>query len=171
MTEIQAILIIVYVLLAALLVLVLLYGRLHYVIKMILVVSVSALYFYSYDGWKQVQGWPTQTTLPDHFLLHASVIEEPDQEKGTNGQIFIWASTLQGSFPSSEPRAYVVPYNQEVHSTLEDALRNMRNGNVRLGAKTIIGPEFQNTKYRSGVGEESYKLEITPLPDPSLPEK
>ncbi|CAA6804101.1 MAG: Unknown protein [uncultured Thiotrichaceae bacterium] len=171
MTEIQAILIIAYVLLTALLVLLLLYGRLHYIFKLMLVVSVGALYLFSYQGWKQVQGWPSKTDLPDSFLLHASVIDEPDQEKGTKGQIFIWASTLKGSFPVSEPRAYEVPYDQEVHGSLEDALRNMRNGNVQLGAKKMSTGEMKKSQYRDGVGDESYKLEFKPLPDPALPEK
>ena len=171
MTEIQTILIIAYVLLAALLVLVLLYGRLHYIFKLLLVIIVAALYLVSYQGWKQVKGWPSRTVLPDSFLLHASVIDEPDQQRGTKGQIFIWASTLRGSFPATEPRAYEIPYDQEIHSSLEDALRDMRNGNVQLGAKKISGGEIKKSQYRDGVGDESYQLEFKVLPDPALPEK
>lgn len=171
MTEIQTILIIAYVLLAALLLLVLVYGRLHFVFKLMLVVMVAALYHFSYQGWKQVQGWPSQTTLPDNFILHASVIDEPDQEKGSKGQIFVWASELKGSFPSSEPRAYVLPYDQEVHSSLEDALRNMRNGVVELGAKKSREAGTKNADFRYGIGDENFILEFTPLPDPALPEK
>ena len=171
MTEIQTILIVAYVILAALLVLVLVYGRIRTLFKLALVCLVFCLYIYSYQGWKQVQGWPSQTSLPENFLLHASVIDEPDQEQGTKGKIFIWASTLKGSFPATEPRAYEVPYNQEVHSSLEDALRNMRNGNVQLGAKQKQGGELKKSQYRDGVGEENYILEFRPLPDPALPEK
>lgn len=171
MTETQTILIIAYVLLTALLVLVLLYGRLHYVLKLLLVVVTTGLYLYSYNGWKEVQGWPSQTSVPDNFLLHASVIDEPDQEKGTKGKIFIWGSTLQGSFSATEPRAYEIPYDQEIHSSLEDALRDMRNGNVQLGAKKISGGEINKSQYRDGVGDENYLLEFKALPDPALPEK
>lgn len=170
MTEVQTVLIIVYVLLAALLLLVLVYGRIHSAFKLVLVVLVSVLYHFSYQGWKQVQGWPSQTKLPEHFLLHASVIDEPDQDKGTKGKIFIWASELEGSFPAAEPRAYIMPYDQEIHSSLEDALRNMRNGVVELGAKKSK-EAGKNADYRKGVGEENFILEFTPLPDPALPEK
>lgn len=171
MTEIQTLLITVYVLLAALLVLVLVYGRLHFVLKLMLVIGVAALYHFSYQGWKQVQGWPSQTPLPEHFLLHASVIEEPDQEKGSMGHIFIWASTLEGSFPATEPRAYVMAYDQKIHSSLEDALRNMRNGNVQLGARKKTLTDSNKSQYLEGVGEENFTLEFSPLPDPELPEK
>lgn len=171
MTEIQTILIIAYVLLSALLLLVLVYGRLHYLFKMVLVVMVASLYHFSYQGWKQVQGWPSKTALPDNFLLHASVIDEPDIAEGSKGKIFIWASALTGSFPASEPRAYVVPYDQQVHSSLEDALRNMRNGVIELGAKKARQEGSKNADYRFGVGEENFILEFSPLPDPALPEK
>jgi hypothetical protein len=171
MTEVQIILVIAYALLSALLVLVLIYGRLHYGFKLALVVLTASLYVVSYKGWQQVQGWPTQTSFPDQFLLHASVIDEPDQEEGTKGQIFIWATRLEGSFPAGEPRAYVVPYGQELHSSLEDALRNMRNGNVQLGAKTAKEEGDKNVKFRGRVGTENDDLEFTTLPDPSLPEK
>ncbi len=171
MTEVQTILTIAYALLTALLVLVLIYGRLHYGFKLALVGLAAILYVVSYQGWQQVQGWSTQTSLPDHFLLHASVIDEPDQEEGTKGQIFIWATKLKGSFPAAEPRAYVVPYGQELHSSLEDALRNMRNGNVQLGAKSAEEEGDRNEKYRGRVGIENNNFEFTNLPDPSLPEK
>ena len=171
MTEIQTLLITAYVLLTALLMLVLVYGRIHYVFKMMLVVCAAALYHFSYQGWKQVQGWPSQTALPEHFLLHASVIDEPDQEKGSLGQIFIWASTLEGGFPAAEPRAYAIVYDQEIHGSLEDALRNMRNGNVQLGASKNRQIDLNNAQYLEGVGEENFTLEFSPLPDPALPEK
>ena len=171
MTEIQTILIIAYVLMTFLLLLVLAYGRAHYTIKLLLILLAVPLYHYSYQGWKQVQGWPSQTSLPEHFLLHASVIDEPDLEQGSKGQIYIWASTLEGSFPASEPRAYVLPYDQQNHSSLEDALRNMRNGNVQLGAKRNKAIVITNEKMLNGVGDENFKLEFSPLPDPALPEK
>lgn len=171
MTEIQTILIIAYVLLSALLLLVIVYGRLHYVLKLVLVGLTTVLYFYSYQGWKQVQGWPTQTAIPEHFLLHASVIDEPDKEAGSKGQIFIWASKLEGSFPASEPRAYVVPYGQELHSSLEEALRNMRNGNVQLGVSSSAEKGSRDDEYNGRVGNDNDEIVFNTLADPALPEK
>lgn len=171
MTEIQIILIIAYVLLSALLLLVLVYGRLHFVLKLVLVCLTTALYFFSYQGWKQVQGWATQTAVPEHFLLHASVIEEPDLEEGNKGKIFIWASKLEGSFPVSEPRAYVVPYGQELHSSLEEALRNMRNGNVQIGMSASAEEGTRDEEYSGRIGNDLDEIIFMTLPDPSLPEK
>ncbi|MBU0654082.1 MAG: hypothetical protein KJ914_03005 [Gammaproteobacteria bacterium] len=172
MTEMLTLLVLAYIFLLAMLVLVITHGRLHWLFKLGLVALAGGFYLISYQGWKQVQGWPSRVELPDKFLLHASVIEEPDQEKGTQGRIFVWASNLQGSKPADEPRAYEIAYEREVHSALEDALRNQRNGNVQIGTKG------GNKAARDGapvsvrqLGEVQDKLKFSNLPDPALPEK
>lgn len=172
MNEMLMLLAVAYIFLAALLVLVLLYGRIAWLLKLLLVLITTGLYWVSYQGWKEVQGWPSQVELPAKFLLHASVIEEPNQEAGTTGRIFIWASNLKGNKPAGEPRAYIVPYDREVHSSLQDALRNQRNGNVQIGVKER-NKNVQNeapTHVRQ-LGQIHEKLKFIELPDPALPEK
>lgn len=172
MNEMLMLLALAYIFLLALLVLVLVYGRLPWRFKLLLVFAASGLYWVSYQGWKQVQGWPSQTELPAKFLLHASVIEEPDQEQGTTGRIFIWASNLQGNKPAGEPRAYTLAYDRELHASLQGALRNQRNGNVQIGVKernkTLAGSAPVNVRQ---LGQVHEKLKFTELPDPALPEK
>lgn len=172
MNEMLMLLVVAYIFLLALLVLVLVYGRIPWLAKLVLILMASGLYGVSYQGWKQVQGWPSSADLPAKFLLHASVVEEPDQEQGTMGQIFIWASNLQGNKPAGEPRAYMIAYDREVHSSLQDALRNQRNGNVQIGVKE----RNKNAQNAAPVnvrqlGQVQEKLKFTELPDPALPEK
>ena len=71
MNEILMLLVVAYIFLLALLVLVLLYARLPWWLKLLLVIAAMGLYWLSYQGWKQVQGWPSAVELPDKFLLHA----------------------------------------------------------------------------------------------------
>ena len=100
------------------------------------------------------------------------MIEEPDPEAGTAGRIFIWASNLQGSFPASEPRAYEIPYGREVHSNLEDALRNQREGNVQIGE--VMAKSATTGKAPASIrqlGEAAIQLKFHKLADPALPEK
>lgn len=172
MNEMLMLLVVAYIVLLALLVLVLLYGRLPWLVKLGLVIITSGLYWVSYQAWTQVQGWPSSVALPDKFLLHASVIDEPDQEQGTAGRIFIWASNLQGNKPADEPRAYLLPYERELHSSLQDALRNQRNGNVQIGVKEG-DKKLENAAPVNirQLGEVHEKLKFTELPDPALPEK
>ncbi|MEN9503466.1 MAG: hypothetical protein RI964_2751 [Pseudomonadota bacterium] len=172
MNEMLTLLVVAYIFLLAMLVLVVTHGRLHWLIKLLLVVITTGFYWVSYQGWQQVQGWPAQASLPDKFLLHASVIEEPNQEKGTNGRIFMWASNLNGSKPEGAPRAYQIEYGREVHSALQDALRNQRNGNVQIGTKehkhTTKDGVQTNAKQLSDLKDD---LKFSNLPDPALPEK
>ena len=173
MNEMLTLLVVAYVFLLAMLLLVVTHGRLPVVAKFALVLVAVGFYWLSYQGWKQAQGWPASASLPDKFLLHASVIEEPNQEKGTSGRVFIWASNLKGSKPEGEPRAYEIPYDREVHTALEDALRNQRNGNVQIGTKegTKHAAEGSAPVVIRQLGEVHDKLTFTGLPDPALPEK
>lgn len=168
MTEIQITLIVAYVLMAALLGLTLTYGRIHWGLKFTLLALVISGYALSYNGWKQIQGWPSKTALPDHFLLHASVIEEPNDQQGTKGRIFIWASNLADNQIASEPRAYEMQYQQKLHASLEEAMRNMRDGNIQLGGRAKQGDKVVKS---ARTGEQPSEFEFNPLPDPALPEK
>ncbi|MBK8453273.1 MAG: hypothetical protein WAQ53_10405 [Thiofilum sp.] len=172
MTEALLLQVFAYVLLLALVSLALIYAPFKTWLKLGLVLLTTGCYLLAYQAWQQTQGWPSHTTLPDKFLLHASVIDEPDVEAGTKGKIFIWASTLKGSFPVSEPRAYLIPYGKQAHSALEDALKNMREGNLQMGGLSK-GSQKGNKPPQNldGIGEEQLELKFEKLPDPSLPEK
>ncbi|MCP3869048.1 MAG: hypothetical protein GY703_13290 [Gammaproteobacteria bacterium] len=171
MNQITLLLVLAYVVLAALVLLTLIKGRLPTLVKLILVIGTSALYFVSYQGWKSSQGWATATPLPERFLLHASVIQEPDKSTGSPGSVYIWVSDLVDGKPADEPRAYAVSYDKKLHSDLEDALRGMRNGVVQLGRVTRVTDKPDRPTDVTRMGERREKVEIHALPDPALPEK
>ncbi len=171
MTESILLLVLAYVALTALLAAALIRARLHWGLKLLLVVAASGLYFISYQGWREVQGWPVSGGLPQRFLLHASVIEEPDKSSGSPGEIFIWASDLVDGRPSGRPRAYRVDYDKTLHSDLQDALRNMRNGVVQLGRISSDDGTVGLPRDYTRMGERRERIEIYSLPDPALPEK
>ena len=106
MNELLLGLTVAYIFLIVLLLLVLIYSRLHPVFKLGLLCLSVGFYIVSYEGWKQAQGWPSLVELPDKFLLHFAVIEEPDEELDTEGRIFIWSTDLYGEEPAAVPRAY-----------------------------------------------------------------
>jgi hypothetical protein len=171
MTEVLFGLVLAYVFLLALLMLMLLYTRWPWLLKAVMVLLVCGFYLLSYKVWREAQGWPSTAALPERFLLHASVIEEPDQSKGSKGQIFVWASDLAGHRPAAQPRAYRLPYDKQVHSALEDAMQNMRNGIVQLGHAREMQEDPSQPRDLTRFGEHRRELEFTALPDPALPEK
>jgi len=165
-------LVLAYVALTALLVTALISTRLPLLVKAFLTLATIGLYAASYLGWQSVQGWPAPLKpLPERFLLHASVIQEPDQAAGTEGVIYIWLSDLVDGVPSEQPRAYRLAYDKPLHADLEEALRNMRNGNIQLGRVTRITDTPDRPTDLTRLGEYRDVIKFYDLPDPALPEK
>lgn len=171
MTEIQITLLLAYVAFTALLVLALIHGRLNWLVKLGVLIVATGFYWVSYQGWQQSLGWPSSTALPDKFLLHFAVIEEPDDTQGTEGTIFLWLTDLPDDELAAEPRAYRLPYDQETHSKVESAMRRAKAGNLQLGIRRGSDdlPEVQ--KFKNELGDKHLDIEFHPVPDPSLPEK
>ena len=155
----------------ALLALSLIFSRLPVLAKVLLLIITAGAYIFAYQGWKEAQGWPATTSLPEQFLLHASVIEEPDPETGTAGRIFLWASTLQDAYPADQPRAYELPYGKELHSRLAEALRQQRNGKVQLGSLQDDQGRMINKNTDITADKRNTMIKFSDLPDPALPEK
>ncbi|MFK4750877.1 MULTISPECIES: hypothetical protein [Oceanospirillaceae] len=171
MTETMLLLLLAYTALVALLVLALISSRWPVVAKLVLVVLASGLYWGSYLGWKDTQGWPASVELPDKFLLHFAVIEEPDDSSGAPGAIFLWLTDLYDDQLAAEPRAYRLPYNQELHARVESAMRRAKAGNLQLGLKAGGDDLPEVKRFRNQLGDRPLELEFVPVPDPSLPEK
>ena len=165
-------LVLAYVALTAFLATALISTRLPLLIKTVLIFATLGLYLASYIGWRAIQGWPVASyPLPERFLLHASVIEEPDKATGSKGEIYIWLSDLIEGTPADLPRAYRVAYDKALHADLEEALRNMRNGNIQLGRVTQVTDRPDRPTDLQRLGERRDRIRFYDLPDPALPEK
>ncbi|HEX4916822.1 MAG TPA: hypothetical protein VFV43_02875 [Limnobacter sp.] len=171
MNEVLMALTIAYVFLAALLLLVLVYGRIRTSWKLGLILLASAFYWVSFQGWQHAQGWPSAADLPERFLFHFVIVEEPDEREGTAGQFFVWATSLENNRPSDTPRAYVVPYDKGLHVKFDAALRELKNGNLQIGE--VGGEQYDPaaTRDNTRIADKKVDLEFTDLPDPQLPEK
>ncbi|MGB0732607.1 MAG: hypothetical protein ACPGPF_02540 [Pontibacterium sp.] len=171
MNEVLVLLVAAYTGLALLLLLVLIYSRISLAIKAFFVIAVPVFYWLSYEGWQDSLGWPSHTTLPQHFLLHYGVIEEPNQELGIQGAIYLWATDLKGQTLADTPRAYQLAYTREVHSQVEEAVRQTRNGKLQLGKNASLPDPLLPQEINDGLGDKELRLEFSTLPDPALPEK
>lgn len=169
MNESILLLVAVNVVVLALLVLVLVFSRLHWVLRLLLVLVVSGSYWVAYQGWDRAQGWPSTNQVPEKFLLHGAVIEEPDKEKGIDGTIFLWVTDLSTFVPADQPRAYIMPYTKALHGNAQEALRQMRNGQLQLG--TVELKTGAKQKSDGNAGETPLLIEFSNLPKQALPEK
>ncbi len=126
-------LVVSYVVLALLVLVMVLYSRLHWVLKAGVVVLVSAFYPVSYLAFMALLGWPTDQRLPDRFRLVAAQVYEPDRQRATSGAIYLWASDLSKKAGRVTPRAYELPYSVTLHERVVEASKQMRKGISQMG--------------------------------------
>jgi hypothetical protein len=155
----------------ALLLLVLISARLPVQGKVALILLALAFDWASYRGWEQSQGWAAAVNLPDKFLLHFAVIEEPDKRKNSDGAIYLWLTDLKGDELAEQPRAYQLPYDQETHARVESAMRRAQAGNPQLGIRRQGDDLPEVKKFRNELGDKPFDIDFVAVPDPALPEK
>ncbi|MCP4595234.1 hypothetical protein [Neptuniibacter sp.] len=171
MTEELLGLVLAYVFFTALLLLAVIRGSLKWPIKFVLVFGAVLFYAASYFGWQQSQGWPSRAQLPQKFLFHYAVIEEPDKERSEEGKIFIWLTDLNNHEMADKPRAYQMPYERGMHGELEQALKKMRSGQPQLGEFKPEVKQPKQAKNKHALGQKDQPLKFSDVPDPALPEK
>jgi hypothetical protein len=156
-----------FVVLAALAVLALLWSRWPAWLRALLVVSVVGFYFWADEAVHGMWGWPSSDTLPERFVLLATVIEEPTNKSA--GALFVWVQALENGKPVRAPRAYQLPYAKDLHALLNEGIKKSRQGVSQLGtAEPKAGKRGLNW-LRPGSDEQVVK--IRDLPVPQLPEK
>jgi hypothetical protein len=186
---------IAYAIIGALLLLVLVYARLHWSLKAVAVIVTSAFYVISFTEMRGLLGWATTARLPATFkLLHARIVE-PHTLEGDPGAIYLWVEEIdEDNRPSAVPRAYRVPYSDALAEKTHAAENEIKAGHPQGGRAADFGggdgsiidmvreyvtPKIilETTGGDSSTGE--FKLPpgaqmgavFTPLPPPRMPPK
>lgn len=162
---------ITYVALAAILLGIFFLAKIPAWIKFVCVIMMSGFYYLNYYSLNGLLGWPTRQEIPEQFQLMASSINEPDESTGEPGSIHIWGTSFIDNKPAKEPRAYVLPYDLELHAALDEALQKQRQGKIQLGRRLEETDESLLPKDTSRYAQKQHRLEFYDLPDPELPEK
>jgi hypothetical protein len=145
-----------YALIGALLLVVLVYARLHWSAKAIAVVVTSAFYIASFVAVRGLLGWATVDRLPVAFKLLQARIVEPHSLEGDPGSIYLWVETLdEGNRASGVPRAYRLPYRDALAEKTDKAMGEIAAGRPQGGRAADLG---------SGEGGliEAFREYITP---------
>ena len=88
MTDLQTVILtlsVAYAVIGALLLLVLVYARLHWSLKALAVVVTSAFYVVSFTEMRGLLGWASTDRLPAYFKLLKARIVEPHSLEGDPG--------------------------------------------------------------------------------------
>jgi len=136
-------------------------------LKAMLVVGVTAFYFFADEVVHDVWGWPSGDSLPERFVLLAAVIDEPNAKRP--GAVFVWVNALEDGKPAAQPRAFRLPYSKDVHALLNEGMKKIREGVSQLGSSEPRRGKSGLSWLRPGSDEQVVKLRD--LPQPQLPEK
>lgn len=158
-----------YVAIAALLLILCLATRWPRRVKVGMIVAVTASYFFAQAVFHGMLGWPAGERLPQKFVLLATMIDEPDKQRGTKGAIYIWVNGFEDNKPVAQPRAYALPYEKALHADLGEAMKKSSQGIQQIGAADL--PIGQAQSYWQKAGNYGTKIKISDAPAPQLPEK
>src|SRR4029078_12719559 len=129
-----------YALIGALLLIVLVYARLHWSVKAFAVVVTSAFYIVSFVGTRGLLGFATIDRLPAAFKLLQARIVEPHTLEGDPGSIYLWVETLdEGNRPSGVPRAYRLPFRNALAEKTDRAIPEIAAGRPQGGRAADFG--------------------------------
>src|SRR6187549_2808271 len=129
-----------YALIGALLLVVLVYARLHWSAKAVAVVVTSAFYIASFVGARGLLGWATVDRLPASFKLLQTRIVEPHSLVGDPGSIYLWVEALdETNRPSGVPRAYRIPYSDKLAEKTDKAASEIAAGRPQGGRAADYG--------------------------------
>ena len=143
MTNVQSVIVtlaVAYAVIGALLLLVLVYARLHWSLKAVAIVLTSAFYVISFGGMRGLLGWAAMDRLPASFKLVAARIVEPHSLEGDPGSVYLWVEELdQDNRPSAIPRAFRIPYTPELAEKTLAAENEIRAGRTQGGRAADFG--------------------------------
>lgn len=129
-----------YALIGALLLIVLVYARLPWSAKAVLVVVTSAFYIASFIGVRGLLGWASVDALPASFKLLQARIVEPHSLEGDPGSIYLWVEALDdGNRPSGIPRAHRLPYSDKLAQKTDKAVGEIAAGRPQGGRAADFG--------------------------------
>ena len=118
-----------YALVAALLAYVVLLSRLHWVFKAVATVATVALIPLTFNGVGELRGLPTDGPIPFSFRMLWAQVVEPAPLQAEKGHVFLWLQTLDAdNFPVGQPRAYQLPYSDDLKIKVNEAMGKIAQG-------------------------------------------
>jgi hypothetical protein len=129
-----------YALIGALLLIVIVYGRLPWTAKAIAVVVISSFYVVSFVAARSLLGWASIDKLPASFKLLQARIVDPHTVEGDPGSVYLWVEALdEDNHPSGVPRAYRLPYSDSLAEKTHAAQNELATGHGQGGRAADFG--------------------------------
>ncbi len=116
-------------------------GKGHWLLKLTIIIWSSWVGFIVWNALDSYGGYPTQSPLPEKFLINWVIIEEENNQTGNPGAIYLWISSLTKEkkgildYESIEPRTHRIPYSRETHKLMDEIIKRLTKGEIVIGNK------------------------------------
>lgn len=118
-----------YALVAALLAYLVLLARIHWALKLLATVATVAAIPLTFWGVGELRGLPSDGELPPSFRMLWAQVIEPNALQGEKGHVYLWLHTLDAdNFPIGLPRAYQLPYSEDLDLKVNEAMSRISQG-------------------------------------------
>jgi hypothetical protein len=113
---------------------VLLLARLHWFFKVLATVATAALIPLTFNGIGELRGLPSDGPIPVSFRMLWAQVTEPNLQQKERGNVFLWLQTLDANnFPLGQPRAYQLPYSDDLKIKVNEAMGKIAQGETVQG--------------------------------------
>jgi hypothetical protein len=151
------ILTIAYVLIVVFLLLISLRSPYRWQYKAGIILVCSLFYGVIWHTLPKLQGWPIDDPVPDEFRLISKHIVQPNKLKDSEGAIYMWVIDLAED-ADPMPRAYQLPYKEELH---KDLIIATKRGGLQRGIRVA-----QSTSDAEGEPSSNIRFESMPKTRP-----
>ena len=130
-----------YALVAALLAYLVLLTRIHWLLKFLATAATVAAIPLTFWGVGELRGLPSDSEIPSSFRLLWAEVVEPNTLQGEKGHVYLWLLRLDSdNFPVGLPRAYQLPYSDELQIKVSEATGMISDGEQIQGVIDAENP-------------------------------
>lgn len=165
-----------FVLLDALLLWAVIYGRGRWQLKLAAFVVVLAFNFVAISSLASYRGWPTTDAPPKDALFISGVVNEPEPGSSDRGSIYLWLVPLHRSHGllgysanADEPRSYRLAYSEALYKAVVKAQGIQKHGRPAVLHSGKPGKQRGQQPGRGNALQSGYRAYR--LPPPKLPTK
>lgn len=167
--QIPNLLVAVYVFVVAILLLILVYARLHWIFKAGLI-GVSFIFFIlSYRSYSDLSGLPALKTPPKQLLFISTIVREP--AGSFKGAIYLWVRPIVDGKATDVPQAFAINYDKELHKRMNEARGKNRQGHKVILEASMVDDDDEDDNQADGYQRKHLDIVISKAERPQLPEK
>ena len=147
-----------------------LFARWSWPVKICLIALVSASFMVVYFALPALLGWPSGQTVPKRFNLLAVFFQEPEPVTGEAGAIFFWATDVD-PLADQRPRAYRLPFSLRLKTVFEEGRGKLRQNIPQIGEAELEDEVHGVPNDRQQLGQKSVKIKLQDAPPAGPPSK